>query len=386
MSEVKRILTVIGDPHQVNTWSNIPYFFLKAGQNLDFMDTGLPLKPQKLRVKRLFWNLLSWLQTSETGGFQYSQGFLRQLFAQVKLNGKQVEIISHFPLLPPPPWSDCWTVNYYIDATLQQNFEDYGLAAKVGRRVREGALQQERENYLHAKRIVCMGRSAAKSVVEDYSILPSKVHIIPGGANLDENSLTTPEQPLNSIPFLTPLRLGFVGKDWRRKGLPYLLQVAEALDERGIVVEIVVVGPSTKELPAHRLIRSLGFIDKSKDTQQFIKLVRSFHFGCLFSAAEAFGISNRECLRLGVPVLATRVGGIPDTIPQGLGFLFDLDSPPAAVADLLESFVKNPLTYYNLRQRVAVRAEEFSWHKTVSNFIKLWQGSQEFLYENITAS
>ena len=48
-------------------------------------------------------------------------------------------------------------------------------------------------------------------------------------------------------------------------------------------------------------------------------MIRSWHFGCLFSSAEAYGISNLECLRLGVPVLARRVGGIPDTVPEGLG-------------------------------------------------------------------
>ena len=385
MNKEKRLLTVIGDPNKINTWSNIPYFFLKTGHNLEFMDAGLPLQPEKLRVKRLFWNLLSWLQTKETGGFQYSPVFLKQLFAQVRVNVEQVEFISHFPLLPPSPWLDGWTVNYYIDATLQQNFEDYGFAAKVGQKVREAALKQERENYFQSKRIICMSRSTAKSVVEDYSILPSKVHIIPGGANLDEICMPTIEQLLNSIPPLTPLRLGFVGKDWQRKGLPYLLQIAEALHEQGITVEVVVVGPASKELPPHPLVRSLGFIDKSKDTQKFIKLVRSFHFGCLFSSVEAFGISNRECLRLGVPVLATRVGGIPDTVPEGLGFLFEPGSSPAAIADLLKSFVDNPSTYHSLRQRVVAHAEEFTWQKTVRNFIQVWQGSEDFLYDAIAA-
>jgi glycosyltransferase involved in cell wall biosynthesis len=231
-----------------------------------------------------------------------------------------------------------------------------------------------------------MSRSAAKSVVEDYSISPSKVHIIPGGANLDENSLPTTAQPLNSIPLLTPLRLGFIGKDWQRKGLPYVLKVAEVLHKRGIAVEIVAIGPSNQELPAHPLVKSLGFIDKSKDLHRFVELVRSFHFGCLFSCAEAFGISNRECLRLGVPVLATRVGGIPDTVPEGLGFLFDPGSPPEAIADLLESFVHDPSKYHSLRQRVVASAQEFSWQKTVSNFIELWQGSEEFRYDAIAAS
>ena len=379
---IKRILTLVGDPNQINTWSNIPYFFLKAGQNLGFIDAGLHLQPEKLRLNRLLWNLHSWLQFGETGGFQYSSPFLKKLFDQVKLNTEKIEFISHFPLLPPPQWSDSWTVNYYIDATLKQNFQDYGLGARIGRRISEAALEQEKQNYINAQRIICMSRTTAKSVVEYYHISPSKVHIISAGANLDENYLMTTKHP-NSREHFTPLRLGFVGKDWRRKGLLYLLQVADIVYHRGIAVEVLVIGSPPKKLPVHPLVRANGFIDKAKNTQQFVEIVRSFHFGCLFSSSEAFGISNRECLRLGVPVLATHVGGIPDTLPEGMGFLFEPNTPPETVADLLEFFVHNPSEYNSLRQRVADHASEFSWQKTIGNFIQVWQGSEDFLYETI---
>ena len=83
-------------------------------------------------------------------------------------------------------------------------------------------------------------------------------------------------------------------------------------------------------------------------------------------------------MRLGVPVLATDVGGIPDTVPEGNGFLFQPDTSPKIVADLLESFVNNPTSYYQLRQQVEARAEEFSWQHTVHKFIKIWQGEQSY--------
>lgn len=385
MGMAKRVLTVVGDPNQLNTWSSIPYFFLKAAEKSHFIDLGLPLQPEKLRVQRLVWNLLSWLKYREIGGFQYSPIFLNQLFAQIQLPTDEVEFISHFPLLPTIPWQRKWIVNYYIDATLQQNFEEYGLASKVGRRIREAALQQERDNYAHAKRIICMSRSAAKSVINDYKVEPTKVHVIPGGANLDELALPSSQELLETMPTFTPLRLGFIGKDWQRKGLPYLLQVAEVLDRRDISVEVVVIGPLDQELPTHPLIVPLGFVDKLNDKTRFIELVRSFHFGCLFSSAEAFGISNLECLRLGVPVLASRIGGIPDTVPEGLGFLFDPGTSPATVADLIESFICNPKNYCQLRQRIASRAEEFNWQNTIVRFLKLWCGSEEFMYDAIAS-
>lgn len=377
---MQRLLTVVGDPNQINTWSNIPYFFLKAGQRAGFLDSGLPLHPEKLRLQRLIWNGWQWLQTREIGGFQYSPFFLKHLFAQAPLGEDDIEIISHFQLLPPAPWSNRWVVNYYIDATLQQLFETYGLAAKVGRSRQQAALQQEQRNYANAKRIICMSHWAANSVVETYGIAPSKVHVIPGGANLDEAVLRSTVDSSASGNSLSPLRLGFVGKDWQRKGLPYLLQVAERLHDRAIPVEVIVVGPPIQSLPPHPLIRAIGFIDKAAHLQEYTNLVRSFHFGCLFSSAEAFGISNLECLRLGVPVLAHRVGGIPATVPDGLGFLFEPDSPPDRVADVLAAFVEHPTRYQHLRDRVATRTQEFSWQHTVQNFIRVWQGSEEFAY------
>ena len=380
----KRYLTLVGDPNQVNTWSNIPYFFLLAGQSEGFLDIGLPLQPQKLRIQRWIWNLNSWLQRGETGGFQYSSFFLNRLFSQVSLNGEPVEFISHFPLLPPAPWETDWIVNYYIDATLHQNFEDYGLADKVGQTVQKAALEQEQKNYEKAQRIVCMSHSAAQSVVTNYSISSSKVHVIPGGTNFKENTLPTAEQLLaDPIPSLDPLRLGFIGKDWRRKGLSYALQIAETLHSREIAVEVMAIGPSIQELSPHPLIKPLGFIDKAQELPRFIQLVRSFHFGCLFSSAEAFGISNLECLRLGIPVLASNVGGIPDTVPEGLGFLIEPESPPQEVADLLERFVQKPSTYSKLRRQVAARAGEFTWQQTVKKFQRVWQGSKDFCYDAI---
>ena len=105
--------------------------------------------------------------------------------------------------------------------------------------------------------------------------------------------------------------------EWQRKGGPFLLGVADALQHRGIPTVIRAIGPNPALLPVHPALQPLGFINKQSDTDRFVAELRSWHFGTLFSDAEAFGISNRECLRLGVPVLAQAVGGIASTIPDG---------------------------------------------------------------------
>jgi glycosyltransferase involved in cell wall biosynthesis len=374
MPEATRVLTVVGDPNRIGTWSGIPYFFLKAGRELGFLSAGLPLRPEALRLRRVAWNTARVARGHRSGGFQYTEAFLRPLFAQARLgDDEEVEILSHFPLLPPRPWARGWRVSYYIDATLRQNFVDYGLAARINPGAREDALRREREHYHAAERVVCMSRWAARSVVADYGISSSKVHVVLPGANLDERDLAPPSRPAEAPPF-APLRLGFIGKDWRRKGLPFLLQVADELARRKVGVQVVALGPPARDLPSHPLLEPAGFIDKRHDSRRFVQLVRSFHFGCLFSSAEAYGIGNLECLRLGVPVLASRVGGLPDTLRDGLGYLFAPDAPPHQVADLLQSFVGDRSAYPELRQRVVRSAGEFSWRRTVGDFIALWQG------------
>ena len=376
MPETTRVLTVLGDPNRIGAWSGTPYFFLKAGQEQGFLAAGLPLRPEDLRRRRLIWNLARLARGARPGGFQYTDRFLRPLFAQARLRDDQeIEIISHFPLLPPRPWPRGWRVSYYIDATLRQNFTDYGLAERVNRKVREGALRRELEHYHAAERVVCMSRWAAGSVVEHYGVPSSRVRVILPGANLHEGDLAPLPAHLEPAP-LNPLRLGFIGKDWRRKGLPFLLQVAEELERRRVGVRVVALGPLAKDLPSHPLLERAGFVDKGRDSQRFVQLVRSFHFGCLFSSAEAYGIANLECLRLGVPVLASRVGGIPDTVRDGLGYLFEPDCPPRLVADLLHSFVRDPAAYRALRQCVSRSAGDFSWRRTVADFIALWQGRE----------
>ena len=126
------------------------------------------------------------------------------------------------------------------------------------------------------------------------------------------------------------------------------------------------IGPTPAQLPAHPALHPLGFINKQGDTARLVAELRSWHFGTLFSEAEGFGISNRECLRLGVPVLAHAVGGIASTLPDGgCGRLFAPHPSAAEVADWIAAWI-NPFSgYLALREELAPRWREFTWAAAV---------------------
>lgn len=377
-----RILTCIGDATSIHTWSNTPYFFLEAGKRAGFLDAGWQLDAKKLRWQRLAWNAWRKISHGERGGFQYSPYFLQQMLAQARTRmpaGRSAEVISHFPLFPPHE-EQAGQTSYYIDATLAQNFEDYGLGAHgIGRRMAADAMMRERDQYAAAKHIICMSHWGARSVVQRYGVEAQKVHVVPAGSNLIRNAAQP--QASDRHRELSPVRLGFVGKDWKRKNLPFLLEIADLLHSRGVKVEVVAAGFAPPEGPRHPLLQAVGFIDKHSDMRRFLNFYESCHFTCLFSSAEAFGISNRESLSLGIPVLARDIGGIPDTVPEGCGHLFSREAAAGDVADVIEAYARDPERYWQLRQNVLARTQEFTWDTAVQKMQDIWSGSDAHSYE-----
>lgn len=364
----RRWVAVVGDASRVQAWSGIAYHFMDAGRRAGWFAGGLPLQPERLAALRLLWNLTRPLFGQRPGGFQYTPLFLEALFQQADMVQDGDEIFSHFPLLPPPGRN--LRATYYIDATLRQNFRDYGAAAGVGEKIMQDTLDREKAQYERAHHVVCMASWAAESVIHEYGIDPAKVKVILPGANIEDDLADAVKaSPRTDAPFGDgPVRLGFIGKDWRRKGLTILMDVADRLGARGIACEIVVLGHTQDTLPRHPALRPQGFIDKNGDTRRFAELVRSFHFGCLMSDVEALGISTLEALRLGVPALGTRVGGIVDTISPCCGFLVSFARAAEETTDIIEGFYRAPERYQVLAAHVAEHAPHYSWARTIRDF------------------
>ena len=364
-----RALVANGDVNSGATWSGIPWFFLQAGIAAGLFRGGVTLDPHSLRTRRLLWNALRPLTLQRPGGYQYSRDYLERLWSS-RLEPTGIdEYISHFPLLPPRARTSA-PISYYLDATLHQNFEDYGFGRVVGSRVQRDALAREREAFHAARYVVCMSRWCADDVKGFYGVPHARVRVILPGANLDEQSVPAPESWNGE---LKPLRLGFIGKEWERKGGPLLLEIATRLQRMGHEVEVVVIGPDPASLPSHRSLRAVGFINKVKELPRFIALVRSFHFGCLLSGVEALGISTLECLRLGVPVIGTAVGGIPDTVPPGSGLLVPVEQAAERITEQLALILREPQRYATMRSAVAGQSSNWSWNRTVLEFAQLFE-------------
>jgi glycosyltransferase involved in cell wall biosynthesis len=352
-----------GDPGDLRTLSNIPHFFLKAGLRNGLLHERVVLHPERLRGRRLVWNGLRPLLLNRPRGWQYTRQYAERIWADRDVAGEVDEYISHYQWLPPRK-AVSGPITYYIDGTLRYWLDDYGW--RIGRRIRAEALAREREAFLASKFVVCMSRWCADDVISFYGVPEEKVRVVAPGANLDEEALPSHAEWGDG---LSPLRLGLVGLDWEKKGGPILLDAAVILERMGYEVEVVVVGPPPERVPAHPALRRLGYISKECDLPRFVELIRSFHFGCLLSRVEAFGIAAIEYLRLGVPVIVANVGGIID--PRDAGLRFSIEANGEELANALADVLRDPQRYVQMRAAAARDSAEHSWDRTAKEMLAL---------------
>jgi glycosyltransferase involved in cell wall biosynthesis len=205
-----------------------------------------------------------------------------------------------------------------------------------------------------------MSRLAARTLQERYEVPASKISVVVPGANLLDDAVDAVEiQPSQSDDFV----LGFVGLYPERKGLDRLAQAVKILRARRLPIRLRVIGACPDDIQSMDGIDFLGRIDKKTDFNRFIQAIGSVHLGCLVSRSELAGIALLEFLRLGVPVMGTRVGGIPDILEGGGSLLVNHDIAPEALADVIAGAYTNEARYQKLKQEAEARRQWASWKR-----------------------
>jgi glycosyltransferase involved in cell wall biosynthesis len=193
---------------------------------------------------------------------------------------------------------------------------------------------------------------AAQTAIKTYGIEPSKVRVVPWGANIECNRTDEDVKSIVESRTTTPCKLLFIGVDWERKGGDIALQVAKELNEMGLETELLVVGsqPNTNE-PLPSFVKPIGFVDKytKEGLSQMNKLFSKSHFFILPTIADCSPFVLSEANSFGLPCLATDVGGIPTIIKDGLnGKTFSLNASISEYCSYIASLMANYSEYKRL--------------------------------------
>jgi glycosyltransferase involved in cell wall biosynthesis len=149
--------------------------------------------------------------------------------------------------------------------------------------------------------------------------------------------------------------VGTVANFRAQKDYPNLLAAARLLADRDVPVRIVAVGQGPQEAETRALHASLdldGRVILTGRRDDAVAVMGACDAFVMASNNEGLPVAIMEALALGLPVVSTAVGGIPEAITDGVEGLLVPARDPGALADA----VTRVATDATLRTRLAVGA------------------------------
>ncbi len=168
-----------------------------------------------------------------------------------------------------------------------------------------------------------------------------------------------------------------------RKGQEFLLRAAAILKKRGVTAKYVIVGapfPGNESHVEvlHGIIREAGLGDDVIFTGEIPDARPAYAAMNIFvlpsAQPEPFGGVVMEAMGMGVPIVATKIGGSLEQVADGeSGFLVP-PSDPAALADKLEVLLRDPALCARFGAEGRRRIDElFTLNGMVENIVRVYE-------------
>lgn len=204
------------------------------------------------------------------------------------------------------------------------------------------------ELYQQATLVQVNTQFAAKQVIA-LGCPREKIRILPQGLILDEFPFKPRAYPGNGEPLII-LTIGRLQKD---KGHVYAIDAVKALASRGLNVQYRIAGAGDphvlqehiKATGAEECVRLLGVLPLEKLLEEY----QNSHIFILPSLRdqegkheETQGVVLQEAQASGKIVIATRTGGIPECLDDGVSAFLVPDRNASAIADTIEAILSRP--------------------------------------------
>lgn len=262
----------------------------------------------------------------------------------------------------------------------------------------------ERTAYEAAAGVIAVSQGMRADVLRVYPFMdPTRVGVVHNGIDVEAWAAPVGDERAWAEAFVRGLGIDpdrpavvFVGRITRQKGLPYFLRAVARLSPE-IQVVLCAGAPDTPEIAAEvygavaTLQETRGgviWIERMLPRRELVAVLDACTAFACPSVYEPLGIVNLEAMAVGLPVVGTATGGIPEVVVDGeTGVLVPIDQvndgtgtpvdPERFVADLasaLEAVASNGARAKVMGAAGKARAaEHFSWEAIAERTVAVYE-------------
>ena len=374
---LKIALVSAADPKDRRTWSGSTFFMGSALERhvgrVDYIGPiSIPGQDFKVKLARLT-HRISGKRTYPFRTQSAAKHFAKEISR--RLSGRSYDLI----FAPAASVEIAYLetdipIVYVSDATFSLMQEVYPIFSSMPPASIEAEQFFERTAQDRARLILFPSQWAARSAFDDYGTAKDKVRVIPFGANLDRE----PDRRVALGKKVgAKIKILFLAKEWQRKGGTIALDTLRNLEDMGVAAELTVCGVTPPVGETHPNITVVPYLDKNipGDREQFERILSESNLLLLPTRTECYGVVFCEANAYGLPVFATRVGGIPTIVEDGInGYLLPVEAEGKDYAARIAGASLNPETYRALNRGARERYEKVlnwdAWAQTVRKTIQ----------------
>jgi glycosyltransferase involved in cell wall biosynthesis len=219
-----------------------------------------------------------------------------------------------------------------------------------------------------ARHVIATSPSTAQLLVADFAVAPQRLSIVRPGT---DRAAVPPRVPGPTVELLA------VGSVVPRKG--YDVLVAALAKIRDLAWRLIIAGDRERSPDTARLIDAeierLGLGPRiifagAVAPERLMQLYAAADLFVLASRFEGYGMAYAEAIAHGVPVVGTRAGAVPDTVPAAAGVLVPPENVDA-LAVVLRRLIESPSERTRLAAGARAAAAAFpSWQDSAKLFAR----------------
>lgn len=198
-----------------------------------------------------------------------------------------------------------------------------------------------------------------------------KIVVIPNGINIDEFNINHSKEECRAKLDLSPddKIILFLGTLSPQKGPDILLKAMPKIIKEVPETGLVFVGSGTMREELERLCKRLGieknvtFVGFVGDTFKKAIYYKSSDVLVLPSFSECFPIVNLEAMACGIPIVASKIGGISDAVKDGENGLLVPSRDSNTLAEAIIYLLENKDVREKMGKNGRKKIEDYSWKR-----------------------